>query len=64
MGGGWRARQAVRHRHYVHAKDPAATLRRVEELGGRVVMPLTEVAGVAKDTTIASSPTPRGTSSA
>jgi len=33
----------------VHADDPA-TLRRVEELGGRVVMPLTEV---AKDTTVA-----------
>lgn len=29
---------------YVHADDPAATLRRVEELGGRVIMPLTEVA--------------------
>jgi predicted enzyme related to lactoylglutathione lyase len=29
---------------YVHADDPAATLRRVEELGGKVIMPLTEVA--------------------
>ena len=29
---------------YVHADDPEATLRRVEELGGRVIMPLTEVA--------------------
>jgi predicted enzyme related to lactoylglutathione lyase len=50
----------MRHRHYVHADDPA-TLRRVEELGGRVIMPLTEV---AKDTTAHTSPTPRGTSSA
>ncbi len=29
---------------YVHADDPEGTLRRVEELGGRVIMPLTEVA--------------------
>ena len=29
---------------YVHADDPSATLRKVEELGGRVIMPLTEVA--------------------
>jgi predicted enzyme related to lactoylglutathione lyase len=29
---------------YVDTDDPAATLRRVEELGGRVIMPLTEVA--------------------
>jgi predicted enzyme related to lactoylglutathione lyase len=29
---------------YVHVDDPEATLRRVEELGGRVIMPLTEVA--------------------
>ena len=29
---------------YVHAEDPAGTLRKVEELGGKVIMPLTEVA--------------------
>ena len=29
---------------YVHADDAAATLRHVEELGGRVLMPLTEIA--------------------
>ncbi len=29
---------------YVHADDPEATLKRVEERGGRVLMPLTEVA--------------------
>ena len=47
----------MRHRHSVHAEDPAATLRRVEELGGRVVMPLTEV---AKDTTVALFADPEG----
>lgn len=45
------------HRHCVHADDPAATLRRVEELGGRVIMPLTKV---AKDTTIALFADPEG----
>ena len=29
---------------YVHTDDPQATLRKVEEAGGRVIMPLTEVA--------------------
>ena len=29
---------------YVHVDDPAATLREVEAKGGRVLMPLTEVA--------------------
>ena len=29
---------------YVHTEDPQATLRKVEEAGGRVIMPLTEVA--------------------
>jgi len=42
---------------YVHADDPAATLRRVEELGGRVIMPLTEV---APETTIALFTDPEG----
>jgi len=42
---------------YVQSDDPAATLRRVEELGGRVIMPLTEV---AKDTTIALFADPEG----
>lgn len=42
---------------YVHTDDPAATLRRVEELGGRVLMPLTEV---APETTIALFADPEG----
>jgi predicted enzyme related to lactoylglutathione lyase len=42
---------------YVHAEDPAGTLRRVEELGGRVIMPLTEVASA---TTIALFADPEG----
>jgi predicted enzyme related to lactoylglutathione lyase len=29
---------------YVHTDDPEGTLKRAEELGGRVLMPLTEVA--------------------
>ena len=42
---------------YVSAEDPAATLRRVEELGGRVIMPLTEV---APETTVALFTDPEG----
>lgn len=42
---------------YVHADDPAAVLRRVEELGGKVLMPLTEV---AKDTNVALFADPEG----
>ena len=42
---------------YVHAEDPAATLKQVEALGGRVVMPLTEV---APETTIALFADPEG----
>jgi uncharacterized protein len=42
---------------YVHSDDPARVLRRVEELGGKVIMPLTEV---AKDTTIAMFTDPEG----
>lgn len=42
---------------YVHSDDPAGILRRVEELGGTVIMPLTEV---AKDTTIALFADPEG----
>jgi hypothetical protein len=42
---------------YVHADDPAAVLRRVEELGGRVLMPLTEV---APETTVALFADPEG----
>jgi predicted enzyme related to lactoylglutathione lyase len=42
---------------YVHADDPAGTLKRVEELGGRVIMPLTEV---APETTIALFTDPEG----
>lgn len=42
---------------YVSTPDPAATLRRVEELGGRVIMPLTEV---APDTNVALFADPEG----
>jgi predicted enzyme related to lactoylglutathione lyase len=42
---------------YVTVDDPAATLARIEELGGRVVMPLTEV---APETTIARFADPEG----
>jgi predicted enzyme related to lactoylglutathione lyase len=42
---------------YVHSDDPAGTLRRVEELGGKVIMPLTEV---APETTIALFADPEG----
>lgn len=42
---------------YVSTDDPQATLRRVEELGGKVVMPLTEV---APETTIALFADPEG----
>jgi predicted enzyme related to lactoylglutathione lyase len=42
---------------YVHTDDPAATLQRVEQLGGRVIMPLTEV---APGTTIALFTDPEG----
>ena len=42
---------------YVHSEDPAWILKRVEELGGKVIMPLTEV---AKDTTIALFADPEG----
>jgi predicted enzyme related to lactoylglutathione lyase len=33
---------------YVHSDDPEGTLRRVEAAGGRVLMPLTEVAPETK----------------
>jgi len=42
---------------YVSTDDAAGTLRRVEELGGRVIMPLTEV---APQTTIALFADPEG----
>jgi predicted enzyme related to lactoylglutathione lyase len=42
---------------YVHADDPEATLRRVEKLGGKIVMPLTKV---APETTIALFADPEG----
>jgi hypothetical protein len=42
---------------YVHSDDPAGILRRVEERGGKVIMPLTEV---ARDTTIALFADPEG----
>ena len=42
---------------YVSTDDPSATLRKVEEAGGRVIMPLTEV---APETTIALFTDPEG----
>jgi len=42
---------------YVHADDPAGTLKKVEARGGRVIMPLTEV---APGTTIALFADPEG----
>jgi len=33
---------------YVHTDDPEGTLKRAEELGGRIIMPLTEVAPETK----------------
>ena len=46
---------------YVHTDDPSGALAKVEALGGRVIMPLTEV---APETTIALFADPEGTSSA
>lgn len=42
---------------YVQADDPKATLKRVERLGGKVIMPLTQI---APDTTIALFADPEG----
>jgi uncharacterized protein len=42
---------------YVHTDDPKATLAKVEKLGGRVLMPLTQV---APETTIALFADPEG----
>lgn len=42
---------------YVHSDDPEGTLKKVEAAGGRVVMPLTEV---APETTIALFADPEG----
>lgn len=42
---------------YAQTEDAAATLRKVEDLGGRVIMPLTEV---APETTIALFSDPEG----
>jgi predicted enzyme related to lactoylglutathione lyase len=42
---------------YVHSDDPKATLQKIEEAGGRVLMPLTEV---APETTIALFTDPEG----
>jgi predicted enzyme related to lactoylglutathione lyase len=42
---------------YVHTDDPEAALRRVEENGGKVILPLTEV---APETTIALFTDPEG----
>ena len=42
---------------YVHTDDPKGTLAKVEKLGGKVIMPLTEV---APETTIALFADPEG----
>jgi predicted enzyme related to lactoylglutathione lyase len=42
---------------YVHADDPEGTLKRIEKLGGKVIMPLTQV---APETTIALFTDPEG----
>lgn len=42
---------------YVHAKDAKATLAKIEKLGGKVIMPLTQV---APETTIALFADPEG----
>jgi uncharacterized protein len=42
---------------YVHTDDPKATLAKVEKLGGKVLMPLTQV---APETTIALFSDPEG----
>jgi uncharacterized protein len=42
---------------YVHSDDPRATLARIEAAGGKVIMPLTEV---APETTIALFADPEG----
>jgi predicted enzyme related to lactoylglutathione lyase len=42
---------------YVHTDDPAATLKKVEARGGRIIMPLTEV---APETTVALFADPEG----
>jgi predicted enzyme related to lactoylglutathione lyase len=42
---------------YVHVEDAAGTLRRIESLGGKVIMPLTEV---APETTVALFADPAG----
>lgn len=60
LTGGIGGTQNGQPRHvtfYVHADDPAATLRRVEELGGKVIQPLTEV---APETTVALFADPEG----
>jgi len=42
---------------YVHTEDPKATLAKIEKLGGKVLMPLTQV---APETTIALFADPEG----
>ena len=42
---------------YVHTDDPEGTLRRAQEAGGRILMPLTEV---APQTTVALFADPEG----
>jgi len=42
---------------YVHVEDAAGTLKRIEALGGKIVMPLTEV---APETTVALFADPAG----
>jgi hypothetical protein len=42
---------------YIHTEDPKGTLAKIEKLGGKVLMPLTEV---APETTIALFADPEG----
>jgi predicted enzyme related to lactoylglutathione lyase len=42
---------------YIHSEDPKAVLAKIEKLGGKVVMPLTQV---APETTIALFSDPEG----
>ena len=55
--GGTRDGSAGNVTFYVHSEDPAGVLKRAQEQGGQVLMPLTEV---APETTIALFADPEG----
>jgi predicted enzyme related to lactoylglutathione lyase len=55
--GGTRDGSAGNVTFYVHSEDPAGVLKRAQELGGQVLMPLTEV---APETTVALFSDPEG----